>query len=114
MTAFPKSKPMRDQKYLRLVASMPCFSCGIEGRSQAAHSNLAKHGKGGAMKAGDYYTFPLCAPTIGNIGCHAKFDQNLLTTKVNKETLTEFFIKSAQQRAIRAGYKIPEEARIDA
>ena len=40
---YPKTKPHRDGKYLRLIASMPCFSCGIDGYSQAAHSNLAKH-----------------------------------------------------------------------
>ena len=102
-----KNKPHRDGKYLRLIASMPCFSCGIEGRSQAAHSNLAKHGKGGSMKASDYATFPLCAATLGDIGCHAKFDQNILVTKQNKE-LTDFYIKAARRRAMDAGFKFPQ------
>ena len=110
---YPKTKPHRDGKYLRLIATMPCFPCGIDGYSQAAHSNLAKHGKGGAQKASDYATFPLCATTVGDIGCHAKFDQHLIVTKQNKETLTDFYVKSAQRRAIAAGYSIPEEARYE-
>lgn len=108
MTTFPKTKPHRDGKYLRLIAQMPCFSCGIEGSSQAAHSNLAKHGKGGAMKACDYATFPLCATTYGDIGCHARFDQNLIVSKLEKEALTDFYVNKARERAKAAGFKFPE------
>jgi len=110
MTAYPKTKPHRDEKYRRLVALMPCFSCGIEGYSQVAHSNLGKHGKGGAMKASDYATFPLCCARPGVMGCHAQFDQGVIVTKLNKEALTDFFIQSAQKRAKAAGFVFPEGA----
>lgn len=108
MTAIPKTKPVRDEKYRRLIATMPCFSCGIDGYSQVAHSNLAKHGKGGAMKASDYATFPLCCERPGVQGCHSMFDQGLIVTKLNKETLTDFWVKSAQKRAKQAGFRFPE------
>lgn len=104
----PKTKPHRDGKYLRLIASMPCFSCGIDGFSQAAHSNLAKHGKGGAQKASDYATFPLCCERPGVMGCHSLFDQGVIVTKLNKETVTDFWVASAQKRAWQAGFKFPE------
>ena len=32
-----KENPVRSQQYLRLVASLPCIACGIQGYSQAAH-----------------------------------------------------------------------------
>lgn len=108
MTAIPKTRPARDEKYRRLIATMPCFSCGIDGYSQAAHSNLAKHGKGGAQKASDYATFPLCCERPGVQGCHSLFDQGVIVTKINKETLTDWWVKSAQKRAKQAGFKFPE------
>lgn len=105
---YPKTKPHRDGKYLRLIATMPCFSCDIDGFSQAAHSNLAKHGKGGAQKASDYATFPLCCERPGVMGCHSLFDQGVIVTKLNKEAVTDFWVASAQKRAKAAGFKFPE------
>lgn len=32
-----KDNPVRSQQYLRVVASLPCIACGIQGYSQAAH-----------------------------------------------------------------------------
>ena len=37
-----KDNPVRSQQYLRLVASLPCIACGIQGYSQAAHANQGK------------------------------------------------------------------------
>lgn len=105
---YPKTKPHRDEKYRRLIATMPCFSCGIDGYSQVAHSNLSKHGKGGAQKASDYATFPLCCERLGVVGCHSMFDQGLIVTKLHKEAVTEFWIASAQKRAKQAGFVFPE------
>lgn len=39
-----KESPVRSQQYLRVVASLPCIACGIQGYSQAAH--LPPEGKG--------------------------------------------------------------------
>lgn len=65
----------QDEAYRRAVATLPCANCGIEGYSQAAHSNLPEHGKGRGMKALDVYTFPLCATRPGINGCHVEHDQ---------------------------------------
>lgn len=70
----PKSAPVRDESYRRLVAALPCIHCGRPGRSQAAHGPAL--GKG--MKASDDDLFPLCADEPGAIGCHTKFDQYVL------------------------------------
>jgi hypothetical protein len=48
--------PPRDQAYLEWIREMPCLACGIEGRSEAAHT-----GQDGcmSMKASDYSCVPL-------------------------------------------------------
>ncbi len=66
-----KTKPFRSKRYLQYVASQPCFGCGIEGLSQAAHPN---YGKGMGLKTSDDMAFPLCGPRYGLIGCHAQLD----------------------------------------
>ena len=70
----PKREYVRDESYRRFVASLPCFVCGREGRSQAAHSNAEADGKGGAIRASDAALFPLCADEPGAVGCHTRHD----------------------------------------
>jgi hypothetical protein len=67
---FPKEQRFRSGPYLRLVASLPCALCGIQGSSQAAHPNA---NKAKALKACDLLTFPLCHE--GASGCHSAWDQ---------------------------------------
>ena len=67
----PKSEPMRDEDYLRWVASLPCICCGIEGRSQAAHGPTLGRG----IKADDLTAIPLCADSPAAQGCHTRVDQ---------------------------------------
>ena len=40
------------------VRELPCIACGLEGRSQAAHTGSDG---GMSMKASDYSVVPLCA-----------------------------------------------------
>ena len=61
----------RDNKRLDAIRSLPCCQCGVNPRSQAAHSNFGIHGKGKGIKSDDKYTIPLCH------SCHANLDQNL-------------------------------------
>lgn len=88
----PKHEYVRDESYRRFVASLPCFVCGIAGRSQAAHSNSAADGKGGSIKASDAALFPLCADEPGAIGCHTRHDQakDGLTREQRREREVEF------------------------
>ena len=72
MIAFPKTTTARSEAYRRLVAAMPCRSCGIQGYSQAAHPNS---GKAKGAKADDRFCFALCCDRPSVKGCHARFDQ---------------------------------------
>ncbi len=70
----PKTEYVRDERYRRFVALLPCFACGLAGFSQAAHSNQAGAGKGLSIKASDEFLFPLCADQPGRRGCHTQHD----------------------------------------
>lgn len=73
--AIPKENLLCSEPYRRLVASMPCAHCRIEGLSQHAHENL---GKGMGLKVDDRRAMPLCCTQPGREGCHDKFDQGRL------------------------------------
>lgn len=83
---FPKTPRVLDEPYRRLVASLPCAECGIEGRSQAAHPPILA----GAMKADDDLCVPLCADGMYWRGCHYKADQSMLGTR---EQIKEMFVQ---------------------
>ena len=69
----PKTPITRSEPYRRYGASLPCYRCGIEGYSQAAHADA---GKGMGIKTDDLTVYPLCAAhfTGGRAfllpGCH--------------------------------------------
>lgn len=84
----PKAAPVRSQTYRRLVASLPCINCGIEGFTQHAHGN---QGKGMGLKVCDLFAFPLCADRPGQVGCHTGHDQGaLLPRAVRREVEVEW------------------------
>jgi hypothetical protein len=84
MIAIPKSLAFRSEPYRRLVAALPCIHCGRPGPSQAAHPST---GRGMAQKTDDRLCFPLCAPRLGEPGCHARFDQGALFTKAERREM---------------------------
>lgn len=71
----------RSKKHLANVASLPCQNCGLEGQTQAAHSNLSIHGKGRSIKASDEYTVALC------FACHHDLDAGHSLTKDEKQRM---------------------------
>jgi hypothetical protein len=71
----------RSKKHLKNVASLPCQICGLDGQTQAAHSNMAVHGKGRGIKASDIYTAALC------FACHHDIDAGHSLTKEQKQTM---------------------------
>ena len=73
---------MRSPKRLAEIRKLPCIRCGNP-HSQAAHSNLAKHGKGRGIKASDAFVIPLCAT------CHAAFDRFELGNRAESEAMFE-------------------------
>lgn len=76
-----KFKYWRSKQHLKNVASLPCQICGLEGQTQAAHSNLSIHGKGRSIKASDEYTVALC------FACHHDLDAGHSLTKDEKQRM---------------------------
>ena len=60
--ASTRKGPPRDEDYKAWIRTLPCVACGMEGRSEAAHTGADG---GMSMKASDYSCVPLCAD------CHA-------------------------------------------
>jgi hypothetical protein len=93
MGARPKFNYVRSEPYRRYVASQACFACGIEGQSQACHSNQAKHGKGRSIKASDVFTWPLC------VRHHREHDHCLEMTKSERDAIEDEYIQRMQTLA---------------
>lgn len=96
VVSIPKDAPERSESYRRLVASLPCINCNLEGYSQAAHPN---YGKGAGMKTDDRLCFPLCADRPGVRGCHSLHDQGGLRPKLERREW-ELAATAATQRAL--------------
>lgn len=92
--SLPKSQPVRSEAYRRVVASLPCIACGIQGYSQAAH--LPPDGKG--IKQGDDLIFPLCCVRVGVPGCHQDYDQYRLFNKQTAVTVGRAWAADTQRR----------------
>jgi hypothetical protein len=95
-----KSKPIRSESYRRFVASQPCFACGIEGYSQAAHPN---QGRGLGQKASDLDCFPLCAARPGHMGCHQMHDLLMDMTRAERREAEGKYIERMHAIALRVG-----------
>lgn len=95
LTAAPKDETVRDESYRRLVASLPCILCGVQGHSQAAHPNM---GKGTGVKSDDTDCFPLCADRPGVRGCHPKFDQGALFPKEERRAMEAKWAQETKER----------------
>lgn len=80
----PKGAYLRCEAYRRQVAGLPCAHCGVEGYSQAAHSDA---GKGAMLKAGDDTCYPLCADRPGAMGCHSIIGASGRYTKNERRAL---------------------------
>ena len=83
-----KFQYFRSKKHLKNVASLPCQHCGLEGQTQAAHSNMAVHGKGRGIKASDVFAAALC------FACHHDLDAGHGLTKEQKQKMFWGALKS--------------------
>ena len=53
----PRKGPARDEEYKDWIRTLACCACGVEARSEAAHTGTDG---GMSMKASDYSCVPLC------------------------------------------------------
>lgn len=93
--SFPKSAPVRNETYRRLVAAMPCVICGMVGYGQAAHGSA---GKGMGIKASDLELFSACCDRPGVRGCHSLLDQGALFSKAARHALEPAWAADTQRR----------------
>jgi hypothetical protein len=59
----PRKGPARDENYKDWIRTLACCACGVEGRSEAAHTGSDG---GMSMEASDYSCVPLC------MDCHTR------------------------------------------
>lgn len=98
----PKVAIWRSKKYRMFVAGFPCFSCGIEGSSQAAHPNFDK---GLSLKTDDSLCFPLCSVRPGHVGCHQMLDLRLDgLTRDERREMEKAYTARMQARAKEFGW----------
>ena len=84
MKSYLKQPPWRSESFRRLIATLPCQSCGAEG-VQVAHRN---EGKGMGMKVSDALVVALC-PT-----CHTAMDQGgEFTKQERRDMFNECYVK---------------------
>jgi hypothetical protein len=93
----PKFSYYRSKKHLKNVASLPCQTCGIEGQTQAAHSNWAEHGKGRGIKASDEFTAALCQT------CHTELDQGSHLSKEQRRQMWDKAYEKTKERLREQG-----------
>ena len=92
------AKPLRDPEYRRLVASLPCAYCNLQGHSQHAHQN---RDKAKARKVDDRLAMPLC--TVSGNSCHEAFDQyRLIQGGAEAHALLGQAMTKATHEALRA------------
>ena len=85
----------RSEAWLRAVASLPCQKCGVEGRTQASHSN--HRGKGMGIKTDDCLTAALC------VECHREIDQGRDMSKQERRDLHDDLILRTLVQLARGG-----------
>lgn len=100
---FPKFPYLRSEPYRRYVASHSCFACDWY-ESQCAHSNQKKHGKAGSIKASDEFSFPLCPPRPGHMGCHTMHDLCIEMSKEERDEIEDRYIERMWGIAAKDGW----------
>lgn len=96
----------RNDKLLAAVRKLPCAACGQVGRTQAAHSNQLRFGKGKGLKASDAAIMALCASNFGKVGCHAELDQGSRMTKAERHAFEYEHIALTLIALIEMGYLV--------
>jgi hypothetical protein len=96
--SLPKREYVRDEKYLRAVAALPCAHCGKAGPSQAAHSDYGGAGKGMGIKSDDSSAWPACADSPGRVGCHTLLGATGMFTREQRRHLEKTYAERTRQQ----------------
>lgn len=98
--AVPKVNPVRHEGYRRLVARLPCMSCGVDGYSNACHGDM---GKGMAIKSDDRTCWPGCVDRPGVVGCHTQFGASGSMPRAERRRLEAEFAQRTRERIRELG-----------
>jgi hypothetical protein len=90
----PKSVPYRNENLRRAVASLPCQNCGLEGSTQASHSNQLSDGRGIGHKTFDSMLAALCC------ACHYQIDYGKNMTREEKRIVWDMAHRSTMRALI--------------
>lgn len=101
----------RNNDLLAAVRKLPCVACGQVGRTQAAHSNQLRFGKGRGIKGSDAAIMSLCSASFGKPGCHAELDQGSKMTKVERQNFEYEHIALTLIALIEAGYLVIDKGK---
>lgn len=96
----------RNAALLDAVRKLPCVACGQSGRTQAAHSNQLRFGKGRGIKGSDAAIMALCASSFGKIGCHAELDQGSKMNKLERQAFEYEHIALTLIALLEQGYLV--------
>lgn len=102
----------RNQYLLAVVRRLDCVHCGKTGRTQAAHSNQLRFGKGRGIKGSDAAIMALCAQDFGCPGCHAELDQGSKMTKLERYAFEYEHIALTLIALIEQGYLVVDKDRL--
>ena len=91
---FPKEKIYRNENLRRAVASLPCQNCGLEGSTQASHSNQLSDGRGIGHKTSDAMLAALCC------ACHYQIDYGKSMTREEKRIVWDMAHRSTMRALI--------------
>lgn len=91
---FPKDKIYRNESLRRAVASLPCQNCGLEGSTQASHSNQLSDGRGIGHKTSDSMLAALCC------ACHYQIDYGKSMTREEKRIVWDIAHRSTMRELI--------------
>lgn len=95
-----KNKPVRSEAYRRLVASLACCHCKLEGYSQCAHED---QNKGAATKTDDRRSYPACGPHHHEPGCHHLVGTARIYPKEKRRELEAKWVLETQREILKQG-----------
>lgn len=95
-----------------MVRLLPCASCGQHSRTEAAHSNQLRFGKGRGIKGSDAAIMALCRSDYGVVGCHNELDQGAHMTKLERYAFEYEHIALTLIALIEQGYLIVDKERL--
>lgn len=97
---------------LAAVRQLDCVHCGKSGRTQAAHSNQLRFGKGKGIKGSDAAIMALCGCDYGTPGCHAELDQGAHMTKQERYAFEYEHIALTLIALIECGLLVVDKERL--